>query len=212
MGREFELKFQAEPGVIQQIRDKYRGFTPISMETTYYDTADLALRRRKWTLRRRLENGRSVCTVKTPLGDGSRGEWEVENGDILAALPQLCALGAPGELPELVRAGVSPFCGAKFTRLAKTIALPEGAVELALDQGVLLGGGNTLPFAEVEVELKDGCDKTARDFAEALAEEFALTEQPKSKLARAMALAEPSCSPHPELDGDCHASVNTGSQ
>ena len=190
MGREFELKFQAEPGVLQKIRDKYRDFTPISMETTYFDTPDLALRRRKWTLRRRLENGRSVCTVKTPLGGGSRGEWEVENGDLLDALPELCALGAPKELPELVREGITPFCGAKFTRLAKTILLPEGAVELALDEGVLVGGGKTLPFAEVEVELKAGSDAVAQDFAKALAEEFSLTEQPKSKLARAMALTE----------------------
>lgn len=188
MGREFELKYQATPEMIQKIREKYRDFIPISMETVYYDTADFALRRRKWTLRRRLENGRAVCTVKTPLPDGSRGEWEVENGDILAALPDLCALGAPDALPELTAQGVVPFCGARFTRLAKTIQLADGTVELALDQGVLLGGGQELPFAEVEVELKEGSDDAAREFAAALATEFSLVAQPKSKLARAMAL------------------------
>ena len=188
MGREFELKYQATPEMIQKIREKYRDFTPISMETVYYDTADFALRKRKWTLRRRLENGRAVCTVKTPLPDGSRGEWEVENGDILAALPSLCALGAPDALPGLTAQGVVPFCGARFTRLAKAIQLADGTVELALDQGVLLGGGQELPFAEVEVELKEGSDDAARQFAAALAAEFSLVEQPKSKLARAMAL------------------------
>lgn len=189
MGREFELKYQVSAEVLRRIRTRYGDFTTISMETTYYDTVELALRQRKWTLRQRLENGRSVCTVKTPLPDGSRGEWEVENGDILAALPQLCALGAPKALPELVSRGIAPFCGARFTRLAKTIILPEGTVELALDEGVLLGGGRELPFAEVEVELKQGSDKAARDFAAGLAAQFGLQEQPKSKLARAMALA-----------------------
>ena len=191
MGREFELKYQATPEIIAEIRGKFGDFTPISMETTYFDTEDLALRKRKWTLRRRLENGKSVCTVKTPLPDGSRGEWETENTDLAAGVRQLCAMGAPKEILDYVNLGVTPFCGAKFTRLAKTMGLPGGSVELALDEGVLLGGGQELPFAEVEVELKSGADSVATAFAEGLAAEFDLREQPKSKLARAMALIEP---------------------
>ena len=190
MGREFELKYQATPEIIAEIRGKFGDFTPISMETTYYDTADFSLRKRKWTLRQRLENGRAVCTVKTPLPDGSRGEWEVESPDLTAGAARLCAMGAPGEILDYVNQGVAPFCGARFTRLAKTIDLPGGKAELALDAGVLLGGGREQPFAEVEVELKDGEDAVALDFAEALAKEFGLKEQPKSKLARAMALTQ----------------------
>ena len=188
MGREFELKYEATPEIIASIHEKFGEFAPISMETTYFDTEDLALRKRKWTLRRRLENGSAVCTVKTPLPDGSRGEWEAENPDLAAGIRQLCAMGAPEELLDYVNQGVAPFCAARFTRLAKTIQLPVGSVELALDQGVLLGGGRELPFAEVEVELKSGQDCVANTFAAALAEEFMLREQPKSKLARAMAL------------------------
>ena len=188
MGREFELKYQATPEIIGSIRGKFGEFTPISMETTYYDTENLSLRKRKWTLRQRLENGRAVCTVKTPLPDGSRGEWEVECTDLAAGAARLCTMGAPGEILNYVNQGVAPFCGARFTRLAKTIELPGGSVELALDEGVLLGGGREQPFAEVEVELKSGEDDLARAFAEALAQEFGLQEQPKSKLARAMAL------------------------
>ena len=190
MGREFELKYQATPETIAAIQAKLGEFTPISMETTYYDTEDLSLRQRKWTLRRRLENEKSVCTVKTPLPDGSRGEWETENTNLAAGVKALCAMGAPKEILDYVNQGVTPFCGAKFTRLAKTMELPGGSVELALDEGVLLGGGQELPFAEVEVELKSGGDDLAKAFAGALAKEFNLTEQPKSKLARAMALAQ----------------------
>lgn len=188
MGREFELKYQASPETIASIQSKFGEFTPIAMETTYFDTADLALRQRKWTLRLRLENGKSVCTVKTPLPDGSRGEWEVEASGLRSAVPRLCAMGAPAEILDYVNQGVTPFCGARFTRLAKAIDLPGGSVELALDRGVLLGGGQELPFAEVEVELKSGDDSTAQSFADTLASEFGLTEQPQSKLARAMAL------------------------
>ena len=188
MGREFELKYQATPETIAAIHGKFGDFTPISMETTYYDTADLALRQRRWTLRQRLENGRTVCTVKTPLSDGSRGEWEVEQPDLAAGARQLCAMGAPQEILDYVNLGVAPFCGARFTRLAKTIALPLGCVELALDEGVLLGGGREVPFCEVEVELKSGEDAAASAFADTLAAEFGLKIQPKSKLARAMDL------------------------
>lgn len=188
MGREFELKYQAHAEDLERIREKYGSFREISMETTYYDTPMLALRARRWTLRRRLENGVSVCTVKTPLPDGSRGEWEVEAPDVFQGLPKLIALGAPEELTQIVQDGVAPFCGARFVRLAKLLPTQDGTVELALDKGVLLGGDKELPFAEVEVELKSGSDRAAEAFAQNLAAEFGLVLQPKSKLARAMSL------------------------
>ena len=190
MGREFELKYRATPAQIADLEARYGGFTAISMETTYYDTPGCDLRRLHWTLRRRLENGRSVCTLKTPLPDGSRGEWELEAERIEAAIPELCKLGASRQLLLLTAGGVEPFCGARFTRLAKLLSVEDGLVELALDRGILLVGGKELPFAEVEVEYKSGSEEAAAAFARQLAAEFALTPEPKSKVARAMALAQ----------------------
>ena len=189
MGREFELKYAATEAELALLRSRYPQLTPIAMETTYYDTPAGTLGKLHWTLRRRTENGKSVCTLKTPLPDGSRGEWETENTDLAAGVRQLCAMGAPKEILDYVNCGVAPFCGAKFTRLAKTMELPGGCVELALDEGVLLGGGQEKPFAEVEVELKSGEDGVAAAFAEDLAREFGLVPELKSKLARAMELA-----------------------
>ena len=189
MGREFELKFRADGEKIAAIREKYRDFTPISMETSYYDTPDLKLAMHHWTLRRRMENDVSVCTFKRPRADGSRGEWEVEAASIMEGVRKLCQAGADWELMGIASGGLMETCGARFTRLAATLEIPGGKVELALDQGVLLGRGKELAFAEVEVELKEGADSVARDFAEALAEEFSLTEEPESKFARAMTLA-----------------------
>lgn len=189
MGREFELKFRADVEKIAAIQEKYSGFTPISMETSYYDTPDLKLAFHRWTLRRRKENGVCVCTFKRPQPDGSRGEWEVEADSIMEGVMKLCQAGADWELMRLSAGGLMETCGARFTRLAAALELPGGRVELALDQGVLLGRGKELAFAEVEVELKEGADSVARDFAEALAEEFSLTEEPESKFARAMTLA-----------------------
>ena len=190
MGREFELKYRATPGQLVAIEERYGDFFSISMETTYYDTPTQDLRRLHWTLRRRLENGRSVCTLKTPLPDGSRGEWETECGDILTAIPELCNLGAPRQLLLLTANGVSPFCGARFTRLTKLLTDDIVTVELALDQGVLLGGGKELSFTEVEVEYKSGSEEAAVAFANRLAVQFGLLPEPKSKVARAMELAQ----------------------
>ena len=189
MGREFELKYRATEEQLKNIEAIYGGFREIRMETTYYDAPDGIFSRLHWTLRRRMENGVSVCTLKSNLSDGSRGEWEVEWGDILSAVPRLIAMGAPKELEEYTRDGVSPTCGARFTRKALTLAAGAGTVELALDKGVLLGGGQALPFAEVEVELKQGRDEDAVAFAQTLASRFGLTQEPKSKLRRALELA-----------------------
>lgn len=190
MGREFELKYRADAGKIAAIRAKYGEFTPISMETAYYDTPDGSLSRLRWTLRRRYENGKSVCTVKTPRADGSRGEWETECAAIESAIPELCKLGAPKELLSLTETGLAESCAARFTRLAAVIKIEGCTVELALDEGVLLGGGKSLSFAEVEVELKDGSEIAAIAFAEGLAREFSLIPEPKSKVQRALELAE----------------------
>ena len=189
MGREFELKYRADEKTIAAIRAEFGGFTPISMETTYYDTSDAALSRLRWTLRRRYENGVSVCTVKTPEKGGARGEWETECGDIVTAVPRLCALGAPAALKALAAEGLVQVCGAKFTRLAAKVTLPECTVELALDQGCLLGGGKELPFAEVEVELKEGSEDAAIAFAQDLSTRFGLVAEPASKYRRALALS-----------------------
>ena len=191
MGREFELKFTAAADVLPQIRAAFPGiWREISMETAYYDTPDGLLGQRRWTLRRRYENGKSVCTVKTPCADGGRGEWETECDRIEDAIPVLCKLGCPEELISLTADGLIHICGAKFTRRALTIEENGCILELALDEGKLLGSGKELPLCEVEVELKAGNDAAAVAFAESLAAKFGLKPEKRSKFRRALALAK----------------------
>ena len=157
----------------------------VLVETTYYDTADGQLAARRFTLRRRMENGKSVCTLKTPSADGGRGEWEVENEDIGLGFAELCKLSRV-ELPPV--SALQPICGAKFTRLAKTLVLENCSVEIAVDRGVLMGGGREELLCEVEVELKSGSEDACVAFADALATEFGLRPEKKSKFKRALAL------------------------
>ena len=191
MATEFELKYAATAANLEAIRAAVPGqYDTISMETTYYDTPGHDLSARKWTLRRRLENGVSVCTLKTPASGSSRNEWEVECDSIETAIPELCKLSGLALLAELTAAGVKSVCGARFTRLACRVALDGAEAEIALDAGVLFGGGRELAFAEVEVELKSGSEIAVVAWAQELERRFDLKPEPKSKFRRALDLAK----------------------
>ena len=191
MGIEFELKFRATPEKLAAIRSAIEGVeTRMEMQTTYYDTPTGALAARKYTLRQRMENETSVCTLKFPAGSLGRGEFEVFCPDIMTAIPELCKLSKLEDLSPLTAQGVQPVCGAKFTRIAKTLILPDCTVELALDRGILTGGGREIPLCEVEVELKSGSREGAAAYAMALAATFGLEKEARSKFRRALALAK----------------------
>lgn len=191
MATEFELKYAATPAQLERIRAALPGeYRKISMETTYYDTADHALSARKWTLRRRLENGISVCTLKTPAGGLGRNEWELECGSIAEAIPELCKLSNLSDFQDLTKSGVIPVCGARFQRLACQMQAEGAAVELALDEGILFGSRRETALAEVEVELKSGSEAAACRFAQDLALRFGLIPEHKSKFRRALDLAQ----------------------
>ena len=189
MGVEYELKFRATEEILQKIDANTEGPSCVyHMQTTYYDTPDGALSARHYTLRCRLENGTAICTLKAPLEGFGRGEWDLPCENIQQAIPELCKLGAPEDLPQLTADGLIPICGAKFTRIAKTVALQNCTVELALDRGILTGGDRELPLCEVEVELKSGQQAYCDAYAAQLALAFGLEPERKSKFRRALDL------------------------
>lgn len=189
MGIEYELKFSATEEQQSLIHREIPGdFKTYRMETTYYDTPSGAFSARHCTLRRRMENTVSICTLKTPAGQNGRKEWEVECASIESAVPMLCKLSADAEILALAAEGLVSVCGAQFTRIAKTVEILDGTLELALDKGVLTGGSRTLPLCEVEVEQKTCPREVCEAFAKALREQYGLTPEPRSKFARAYAL------------------------
>lgn len=163
----------------------------LRMRTTYYDTEDGFLETRRWMLRLRTENDRSVVTMKTPGEGHTRGEWEVESAYLDEALPKLAALGAPQEITSLQSDALAPICGARFTRITAELRLSEAtSCMICGDVGDLTGGGRTALLCELELELKQGSEAELAAFAQALMETYHLSEQPLSKLQRARALAE----------------------
>ena len=190
MAVEFELKYTATPAALAAIEASMNTTaTHYNMQTTYYDTPEKDLSARHITLRRRMENETSVCTLKAPAEVG-RAEFELECDSIENAIPELCKLANLEELPRLLEKGPVPVCGAQFTRQAFPVNFEGATVELALDKGVLLGGGRQLPLCEVEVELKDGAVDKAVAYAATLAVQYGLEPEKRSKFARAMDLAK----------------------
>ena len=189
MGIEFELKYRANGQQHVAIRQVFAGEEKIyQMHTTYYDTPAGSFSDRKCTLRRRMENAVSVCTLKTPADGYGRREWEVVGDSIEEAIEKLCKLGAPEDVLSLAKEGLLPICGARFTRIAKTLTCGQSVVELALDEGFLTGGDKQTPLCEVEVELKEGTQEDCLAFARHLAERFGLQPESDSKFRRALAL------------------------
>ncbi len=189
MGTEYEKKYRATPeqlsAIVQGLSEKLR---TVRMHTRYYDTPSGALSARHYTLRCRQENDMQLCTVKAPLSEFARGEWEVKCADVYQALPELCRQGAPAELEALAREGLVCICQARFVRKAALVKTPECSVEIACDEGILIGAGKELSFSEVEVELKEGPYRAADRFAQVFATLYGLTPERRSKFARALEL------------------------
>lgn len=191
MGVEFEVKFRATPEILEQLRKDIPGTEEqYQMETTYYDTPTGAFSARHCTLRRRMENSRSVCTLKAPAQGHGRREWEVDCDTMEEAIEKLCKLDVPEELLTPAKEGLISVCGARFTRIAKTVELADGTVELALDKGVLMGGGKEIPLCEVEAERKTCSEEACVAYASLLAQRYALEQEPDSKFHRAQMLAK----------------------
>lgn len=187
MAVEFELKYRCTPEALALLRSDLPGEERrFAMATTYYDTPTGALSARHYTLRRRQENEKSICTLKIPAEGGARGEFEVECATIEDAVPMLCKLSGIG----LPTTGLVPVCGAKFTRIAKTFDWNGALIELALDKGILTGGGREIPLCEAELELKDGSRKAMETYGAFLSAAYGLETENRSKFRRALDLAK----------------------
>lgn len=191
MGKELEYKYAPTAGDGSFILERFPGdWEQVTMESTYYDTLQGDLARKRYTLRLRKENGQQVITCKTPGGGNARNEWEYPAGSLAEGIPALLAMGAPEELASYLRAGLVARCGAAFTRMRRTLRFGDGEAELAWDKGELRGGAMREPLLEIELELKSGDEAAFTAWCGQMAEELKLRTIKESKFARAAALRE----------------------
>ncbi len=135
------------------------------LRTAYFDTPDLKLAANGVALRVRQEGDRFIQTLKTvnsaSPGDSAavavRREWEwivageaVDTG--VLSDPAVAGLVPAAALDALECLFITDF--RRTTLLLRPDTLT--AVELAVDDGAIYAGGNSLPVGEVELELKAG--------------------------------------------------------
>ena len=130
-----------------------------TLHTTYYDTADLVLRKAGVSLRVRDTNGRFVQTIKSASGNAGlfdRSEWEHEvkgrDVDLIAA----SGTALEPLLSVRVRNALRPVFETRVNRTVYQVARNGSDIEVALDRGKVAAGGRQAAINEIELELKHG--------------------------------------------------------
>ena len=197
---EVELKLAASAADVPKLKHALVNMTPISagapsrLVSTYYDTPDLALKRRGLSLRVREQGGRFTQTVKSGDPGSSdvlrRGEWEDE---LAEGHPDPQAAQSGEHLPEGVADDLRPLFATDVTRTTFAIKpAAETRIEAAIDQGEIraAGNGEIEPISEIELELKSGDPAALYDVALRLLDVAAIRIEPRSKAERGYRLGD----------------------
>jgi CHAD domain-containing protein len=179
---ERELKLRGGADVLGRLEGEpleERRFT-----STYYDTADHRLARSGITLRRRVEQGKSLWQLKLPRAS-TRLELELPGGPA----------GPPERMRELL---VALLHGRELTPVAKLRTLRRGlrvaadrgsSADVVMDEVAILDGRKvTGGFSELEVEVVNGDEQTLEDLEQALRGAGARRGDPRPKVMRALGL------------------------
>jgi len=163
---------------------------------TYFDTANRRLTAARMTLRVRDLGDRRIATVKRSLsthaGIHRRDEWEIDldGGDHPADWPASTARDRA--LAALNGAPIFPLMIIRTSRQYSYALLADTKVaEISLDEGVIMAGGRTVGFRELEAELlPQGTRADLDSLIEHLQARFALIPESRGKKKRGLALLE----------------------
>ncbi|MBV9994852.1 MAG: CHAD domain-containing protein [Caulobacteraceae bacterium] len=192
--RETELKFALPPDHVLALAGQIPALTgsePKPLVSVYFDTPKQSLRRAGLTLRVRTEDGRFVQTLKqTAAGALSRGEW---SDDIQSPAPAPDLLGhTPARACLAKGPALAPQFEIETRRRSAEIIEAGSRIEVSLDEGEAKADGKAAPFAELELELKEGPLWGLLALARKLAQLDELSLSFTSKAERGFALARPS--------------------
>ncbi|THF55610.1 CYTH and CHAD domain-containing protein [Pseudothauera rhizosphaerae] len=212
MGHEIELKLSLPARSLPALRRhplvagaQKLGQT-VTLDNTYYDTPDLALKARKVALRTRRQGRIWLQTVKCAApstgGLSQRPEWEQPYSGAF----DFSAVDNPAAARLLIRheADLVPAFTTRFRRETRLYSPAEGVeILLMIDHGEILAVGRSAPICELELELQSGSATDLLELACELARSLPLMPGDVSKAERGYRLfldqpleplrAEPSC-------------------
>ena len=199
---EIELKLTADPSSLKALRRspvltrKAGRASTRNLESVYYDTPDHRLHKRKLAFRVRKKGRQFIQTLKDE-GDGmlQRGEWETP---VRSLEPDLDALPNPdprGRIGLVLPGELQPVFASRIRRTTRILS-DEGEdgspneIEIAFDDGVVESNGQSVPVAELELELVQGSPESLYNLALELHELAPLKVELRSKSARGYTLAK----------------------
>ncbi|MFT5709237.1 MAG: triphosphatase [Oceanospirillaceae bacterium] len=203
MKQEIEVKLSIAPKKVEKLLNcnfiiqLASKFEKKQLGNTYYDTAQLELKKKKIALRVRNSDGQFIQTLKTQgqSNDGlhQRLEWEWD----LPTQQLDCALLPEEHWPQQIDTHqLKAIFSTNFTRQLwyfehTSVSGVSSSIEMALDQGLVevLGIDNTIIISELELELVSGDASALQEVAQILMKECVdLQTSDISKAAKGYAL------------------------
>lgn len=197
MSNEIELKLALPRAALPALRRHpiFQGSEKVgptaTLESTYFDTPTLALKRAKVAVRTRRQQRQWLQTVKcaatSTAGLSQRPEWEQPyHGSFdftTVDLPEARAL------LESLRDELQPIFTTRFRRETRVYAPHDGVrIWMMLDTGAIHVGEQQEEICELELELAEGKAEDLLQLAQALANDLPLLPDDNSKAARAYRL------------------------
>ncbi|HZZ37314.1 MAG TPA: CHAD domain-containing protein [Caulobacteraceae bacterium] len=193
---EIELKFLVAPARAAGLTKALAGRAAVKTRTltsTYFDTADRALKAHGMALRVRFDGERRVQTLKAGLVNGgiARGEWEAP---VAGAAPDLAKLAETPAAKLLANgARLEPVFTVTVERQEWLRRHGGAQIEFAMDKGEageVGDAGHPAPICELELELKAGQTAQLLALAAKVRSEHALTPSFATKAERGFALVD----------------------
>ena len=160
------------------------------LDSLYYDTEALTLRRAGYTLRVRDDGDRHIMTVKAQREPGNLTRFEREETLSSAAIDRdiLASLLPANVLEALGRSPIRPLFSTRIEREEVTIDFAGATIEVAMDRGQIVAGERIDPVAEVELELRRGSVAALYQLALELSKQAPLVPSARTKSDRGFAL------------------------
>ncbi|THF62286.1 CYTH and CHAD domain-containing protein [Pseudothauera nasutitermitis] len=193
MSEEIELKLSLPPRALAALRrhplvaGAEKLGNAVTLDNTYHDTADLALKARKVAVRIR-RRGRVLlqtvkCAAQSAGGLSSRPEWEQPYRDAF----DFSQVDDPATAKLLARhaATLVPVFNTRFRRETRLHRAANGAeILLMIDRGEVIAGDRRAPICELELELQSGRATDLLELACELARGVPLMPNDMSKAER----------------------------
>ena len=169
-----------------------------SLENTYFDTADLRLRKLGYALRIRKDGARLIQTLKSNDSSGKgiarRREWSAVVSDLVPDIVQLGDAEVREEIGDLKIEDLAPIFTTKVRRRQRLVKHSDelgqiSVIEVAFDEGEIRAKGGKQSLREIEFELQRGQTAAIHSLMSEVLAVAELRVETRSKSARGYALA-----------------------